>query len=204
MQVNKESIKKVARIVEEEGNKPSSFYNFDKILDNFKLRHDCDMERTNSVMICCPFHSDADPSLSINYERKSWYCFGCGKSGDTLQFLVELDRVNGNDTCTRASKANDLLRENPNVRALAGFDSVYVRSMNLHSFEPVTFKKRSFNSAVTPTFSSVADKVAKKNDYALVERAILMMQKGFTPELIADSIFTTKQKKQYSIEELWS
>lgn len=204
MQVKKESVKKVAQIVGTEGDKPSSPYNIDKILDNYKLRHDGDMERTNGIMICCPFHADADPSLSISYERKSWYCFGCGKSGDTLQFLVELDRVNGNDTCTRATKANEILREDPNVRALAGIDSVYMKAANVKTFEPVSFKRRKFDSEVKPTFNSVADKIARKQDYALVERSILMMQKGFTAELIDESIFTSKPKKQYSIEELWS
>lgn len=38
------------------------------------------------VMICCPFHDDGTPSLSVNltHGRKPvglWYCFGCGQTG---------------------------------------------------------------------------------------------------------------------------
>ena len=36
--------------------------------------------------ICCPFHSEKDPSLHI-FENQSWYCFGCGKGGDVYDFL---------------------------------------------------------------------------------------------------------------------
>ena len=36
--------------------------------------------------ICCPFHSERDPSLHI-FENQSWYCFGCGKGGDVYDLL---------------------------------------------------------------------------------------------------------------------
>lgn len=205
MQARKDLIKKVADAIGEDGAKPSSPYNFDKILDNYGLRHDCDKERLNSIMICCPFHSDDDPSLSFSYERRSWFCFGCEKSGDILQFLVELDRLHGNTNCTRASKANSILREDSNIKRIAGIDTVYARETSFNNFENVPFKKRKFGSSnTTVTFNSLADKIAAKGDYDLVERAVLMMQKGFTPELIDESIFNSKQKKQYSIEEMWS
>lgn len=34
----------------------------------------------------CPFHADSTPSLHI-YEDGGWTCFGCGKHGDSLDFL---------------------------------------------------------------------------------------------------------------------
>ena len=35
----------------------------------------------------CPFHNDKSPSLSVNTEIKKWHCFGCGKSGDLIDFV---------------------------------------------------------------------------------------------------------------------
>ena len=208
MQVKKEFVQRVADAIGAEGNKPSSPYNYDRILDEYKLRHDGDKERLHSVMICCPFHADEDPSLSIDYERKSWYCFGCEKHGDTLQFLTELERVMGDPNCTRASKANAILREDPSVRAMVGVDSVYARAASLQQFEPVPLKRKKYDVGSTPiTFNSLAEKIGQ-SDYEKIERSVLMMQKGFTPELIEESIFPKKQEevasKKYSIEELWS
>jgi 5S rRNA maturation endonuclease (ribonuclease M5) len=41
-------------------------------------------------MILCPFHDDRKPSLSIDWEKGLWYCFGCGRSGDVLSLLLSV------------------------------------------------------------------------------------------------------------------
>jgi DNA primase len=43
---------------------------------------------TNYVA-CCPFHSEKTPSFSVNQTKQFYHCFGCGKSGDVIQFLIE-------------------------------------------------------------------------------------------------------------------
>ena len=35
----------------------------------------------------CPFHGDTDPSLSVDPDRKFWYCFGCQAGGDAITFI---------------------------------------------------------------------------------------------------------------------
>lgn len=42
---------------------------------------------------CCPFHNDRSPSLSIYSGGKRWYCFGCGKGGDVIDFVRELHQI---------------------------------------------------------------------------------------------------------------
>ena len=37
----------------------------------------------------CPFHQEKTPSFNINAVKKFYHCFGCGKHGDALQFLIE-------------------------------------------------------------------------------------------------------------------
>jgi DNA primase len=38
------------------------------------------------AFVACPFHNDSSPSLLVHETR--WHCFGCGKGGDALDFLV--------------------------------------------------------------------------------------------------------------------
>ena len=35
-----------------------------------------------SKKIFCPFHDDVNPSMTVNLEDRSWFCFVCGKNGD--------------------------------------------------------------------------------------------------------------------------
>ena len=37
----------------------------------------------------CPFHTENTPSFTVNPNRNSYKCFGCGESGDGFQFLME-------------------------------------------------------------------------------------------------------------------
>ncbi|MBI3928989.1 MAG: toprim domain-containing protein [Armatimonadetes bacterium] len=39
----------------------------------------------------CPFHEDDTPSLSVDPEKGLYHCFGCGRAGDILTFLQEVD-----------------------------------------------------------------------------------------------------------------
>jgi len=37
--------------------------------------------------IVCPFHKDVNPSMIVNLEDGSWFCFGCGLAGDAAKFV---------------------------------------------------------------------------------------------------------------------
>ncbi len=37
----------------------------------------------------CPFHTEKDPSFTVNRERRTFHCFGCKKGGDVFTFWME-------------------------------------------------------------------------------------------------------------------
>lgn len=41
----------------------------------------------------CPFHSEKTPSFNINPQDNYFHCFGCNISGDTIQFIMEYDKL---------------------------------------------------------------------------------------------------------------
>ncbi len=41
----------------------------------------------------CPFHAEKSPSFSINAEEGLYYCFGCGKGGDVITFVREVEHL---------------------------------------------------------------------------------------------------------------
>lgn len=42
-----------------------------------------------NYVACCPFHKEKTPSFMVNSARGTWHCFGCGKGGNTISFLME-------------------------------------------------------------------------------------------------------------------
>ncbi|MEP7103742.1 MAG: DNA primase [Candidatus Dojkabacteria bacterium] len=41
----------------------------------------------------CPFHNEKSPSFMINPSLQIYKCFGCGKAGDSIAFIQEIERV---------------------------------------------------------------------------------------------------------------
>ena len=64
------------------------------------------MEPDRHGMVCCPFHSDGDPSMKLNEEY--FYCFGCGATGDVIDFTAKLFDLDPIKRC-RISGADRLL-----------------------------------------------------------------------------------------------
>ncbi|MFL5730023.1 MAG: DNA primase [Cytophagaceae bacterium] len=45
-------------------------------------------------MACCPFHNEKTPSFTVTPSKGIYKCFGCGKAGDAIQFVMDLEGLN--------------------------------------------------------------------------------------------------------------
>ncbi|MEM1243749.1 MAG: DNA primase, partial [Pseudomonadota bacterium] len=42
---------------------------------------------------CCPFHNEKTASFKVSAAKQIYHCFGCGKGGNAISFLMEYDRL---------------------------------------------------------------------------------------------------------------
>ncbi len=63
----------------------------------------------------CPFHNEKTPSFVISPDKQIWHCFGCGRGGDVLSFVMEKENMSFIEALRMlAAKAGVVLKhENP-------------------------------------------------------------------------------------------
>ena len=102
-----------------------------------------------SGMALCPFHDDHHPSLKLD---KRYYCFGCGESGDVIDFTAKYLGV------SKYSAAIQLARD-------FGIDPRPPKQMNIPKPNAGTFRKTE-----QPCILSLSQEVQKlrrwKREYA--------------------------------------
>ncbi|NCI50447.1 DNA primase [Sediminibacterium roseum] len=51
-------------------------------------------KRGTNYLGVCPFHNEKTPSFTVSPVKEIYKCFGCGKSGNTITFLMEHEKFN--------------------------------------------------------------------------------------------------------------
>lgn len=72
-----------------------------------------------SLWGCCPFHSERTPSFHVVPERQMYKCFGCGKGGGVINFIMEIENLSYPDAVRFLAKRAGL--EVPEEHGDGGF-----------------------------------------------------------------------------------
>ena len=65
----------------------------------------------------CPFHSEKTPSFSVSPDKQIYHCFGCGKGGGVISFIMEIENLSFPEAVAfLAKRANMTLPEQENDR----------------------------------------------------------------------------------------
>ena len=66
----------------------------------------------------CPFHSEKTPSFTVDPDRRTYKCFGCGEGGDVFTFLEKKEGLSAAEALERLAKEAgvELTRRKPEER----------------------------------------------------------------------------------------
>lgn len=53
---------------------------------------------------CCPFHNEKTPSFMVSPTKQIFKCFGCGKGGNIITFMQEIERIDFRDAAKELAK----------------------------------------------------------------------------------------------------
>lgn len=97
--------------------------NFQKILEEIKNKVDIvdliseyiTLTKTGqNYKALCPFHPEKTPSFFVSPSKQIFHCFGCGKGGDIVSFLIEYEKISFNEAIAiLASRAGINLQLQP-------------------------------------------------------------------------------------------
>ena len=107
----------------------------------------------------CPFHQEKTPSFTVNQGKQFFHCFGCKKSGDAIQFIMEVDHKNFIDA----------------VESLAGYYGLCVEKEPQQEINPLIEKIYKILNIATDFYHKELFKdhiVAKTAFNYLIERGI--------------------------------
>ena len=78
---------------------------FEVVKQSITVREAAEMygiEVKRGGMACCPFHDDKNPSLKLNEDY--FYCFGCGATGDVIDFTARLYNLTPKEAAEKLAK----------------------------------------------------------------------------------------------------
>lgn len=140
----------------------------------------------------CPFHKEKTPSFSINTQRQSFKCFGCGEGGDAFGFIMRHEGVEFMDAvrmlAERAGIPIELeegTSDGPNKRTL----------LKIHE-ELSRFYQRCLNDI--PAAQHARDYVRSRDLGGAVAEEFLI---GYAPDSW-DAVLRWGAKHKYSVEDL--
>jgi DNA primase len=145
----------------------------------------------------CPFHNEKTPSFTVSPAKEIYKCFGCGRSGNAISFLMEHEKYSYVEALRwLAQKYNVEIEEtetSPEFKIQQQTaDSLYI----INSFAQKYFSDVLFN---TEEGKDIGLSYLKERGFR--EEIIKKFQLGFNPEA-KDSFAKAAATAQYNIELL--
>ena len=140
----------------------------------------------------CPFHSEKTPSFSVDADRRTFHCFGCGEKGDCFDWVMKLDGLD-------KGEALKVLAERAGVELASGRPPAErEREKRLLAANDVAHFY--FRQALrgTPKGKAAAQYVAGRG---IDDRAVEQFGVSYAPDL-PDGLLAYLRKKGHSDEEI--
>ena len=150
-------------------------------------------KRGSNYLGLCPFHNEKSPSFTVSPAKEIYKCFGCGRSGNSISFLMEHEKYSYVESLRwLAAKYNVEIEESatsPEFKQQQQVaDSLFIIN---------NFAQKYFSDALFNTEEGVAIALSYLKERGFREEIIQKFQLGYNPEA-RDSFTKTALAAQYN------
>ncbi len=125
----------------------------------------------------CPFHNEKTPSFTVSPSKEIYKCFGCGKSGNTISFLMEHEKYSYTDALKwLAAKYNVEIEE-----TYASPEALQQRQTSDSLFIINGFAQKYFTQQLTETEEGQTIALSYLKERGFREDIIQKFQLGYSP-----------------------
>ena len=154
-------------------------------------------KRGTNYIGLCPFHNEKSPSFTVSASKEIYKCFGCGRSGNSISFLMEQEKYSYVEALRwLAAKYNVEIEEtetSPEFKQQQQVsDSLYIIN---------NFAQKFFSNALLNTDEGKDIALTYLKERGFREDIIKKFQIGFNPE-VRDSFTKEALAAQYNLEYL--
>ncbi len=135
-------------------------------------------KRGSNYLGLCPFHNEKTPSFTVSPAKEIYKCFGCGKSGNTITFLMEHEKLS-------YVEALKWLAQRYQVEIEESFQSEEIRQQHMVSdslYILNAFAQKFFSSALFETEAGKDIALTYLEERGFEQATIEKFQLGYDPE----------------------
>ena len=165
-------------------------------------------QRGSNFFGCCPFHHEKTPSFSVAADKRFYHCFGCGASGTTVNFIMEMEKLSFPAAVEFLAKkvgvqlnyvdsGRESQREDPNEKLKGELVDLYNRTASLFHYMLVQTEAGKFALDYISKRGLTRETIEKfKIGYSPADKFWLkpfLLKKNFSPEFLDKSgLFSRK------------
>ncbi len=153
--------------------------------------------RGSNYLGLCPFHNEKTPSFTVSPAKELYKCFGCGRSGNAISFIMEHEKYSYVDTLKWLAnrygiEIEETFQSDEQRQAQLAADGLYI----INQFAKDFFAKQLFE---TEEGRDIGLSYFKERGFR--EEIISRFQLGYSPEQ-RDAFTKEALAKQYNAEML--
>lgn len=156
-------------------------------------------KRGVNYIALCPFHNEKTPSFNVNPARNIYKCFGCGKGGDSVSFVMEHEKMTYPEALRYLAK-----KYNIEVEEIYNRDSEEEKKTESEReglYVVNAFAQRYFTETLLNTDEGKSIGLSYFKERGLSDHVIHKFQLGYAPK--GKNVFTeTALKEGYKLDYL--